>query len=122
RAIYDEFIDAQTERFIRNKLRRAVPVSSLLLLSRTLGKLKAAFAYELMEQLPALVEFLTTPRAGALDIQQLVEDRVRSFETNRLEKLLYDIVAREFRFIELLGAVLGFVIGLLQLGFILLTR
>ena len=122
RAIYDEFIDAQTERFIRNKLSRAVPVSSLLLRSRTLGKLKAAFADELMEQLPALVEFLTTPRAGALDIQQLVEDRVRSFETNRLEKLLYDIVAREFRFIELLGAVLGFVIGLLQLGFILLTR
>jgi uncharacterized membrane protein YheB (UPF0754 family) len=122
RAVYDEFIDSQTEKFIRGKLSKAIPVSTLLLRSRTLAKLKEAFADELIEQLPTLVEHLTTPRAGALDIQQLVEDRVRSFSTDRLEKILYDIVAKEFHFIEILGAVLGFVIGFLQLLFILLTR
>lgn len=121
RAIYDEFIDSQTEKFIRNKLSRAVPVSTLLLRSRALVRLKAAFADELLEQLPHLVSHLTTPQAGALDIQQLVEERVRSFETDRLEKLLYDIVAKEFHFIEILGAVLGFIIGVLQLAFLLLA-
>lgn len=122
RAVYNDFIDSQTEKFIRGKLSKAIPVSTLLLRSRTLTKLKEAFADELIEQLPALVEHLTTPTAGALDIQQLVEDRVRSFSTDRLEKILYDIVAKEFHFIEILGAVLGFVIGFLQLLFILLTR
>ncbi|MCW8196165.1 DUF445 family protein [Proteobacteria bacterium 005FR1] len=122
RAVYNSFIDSQTEKFIRGKLSRAVPVSTLLLRSRTLAKLKEAFADELLEQLPALVENLTEPKGGALDIHQLVEDRVRSFSTDRLEKLLYDIVAKEFHFIEILGAVLGFLIGFLQLIFILLTR
>jgi uncharacterized membrane protein YheB (UPF0754 family) len=122
RTVYDSFIDSQTEKFIRGKLSRAIPVSTLLLRSRTLEKLKEAFADELIEQLPALVDHLTTPKAGALDIQQLVEDRVRSFSTDRLEKILYDIVAKEFHFIEILGAVLGFIIGFLQLLFILLTR
>lgn len=122
RAVYNTFIDTQSEKFIREKLHKAIPVSRLLLRSRSLAKLKAAFADELIEQLPNLVEELTEPKAGSLDIQQLVEDRVRAFSTDRLEKLLYDILAKEFRFIEVLGAVLGFIIGSLQLAFILLVR
>lgn len=122
RDVYSAFIDTQSEKFIRDRLSRVVPVAGLLLRSRALARLKTAFADELMEQLPALVETLTAPKAGALDIQQLVEDRVRAFSTDRLEKMLHDILAREFRFIELLGAILGFIIGALQLAFILLAR
>jgi uncharacterized membrane protein YheB (UPF0754 family) len=121
RAVYNAFIDTQSEKFIRGRLHKAVPLSRLLLRSRALAKLKAAFAEELMEQLPALVEQLTT-ESGALDIQHLVEDKVRAFSTNKLEKILYDILAREFHFIELLGGILGFIIGALQLVFILLAR
>lgn len=122
RSVYNTFIDSQSEKFIRDKLRKAVPVSSLLLRSSALAKLKLAFADELIEQLPALVTNLTTPKSGALDIQQLVEDRVRAFSTDRLEKMLYDILAKEFRFIEILGGVLGFLIGALQLIFILVVQ
>jgi uncharacterized membrane protein YheB (UPF0754 family) len=122
RLLYTAFIDGQSERFIREKLHRAVPVSRLLLRSKTLAKLKAAFADELMEQLPVLVEQLTSPQSGSLDIQKLVEDNVRDFSTDRLEKILYDILAKEFRFIEILGAVLGFIIGSLQLAFILIAQ
>lgn len=122
RSVYQAFIDVQSEKFIREKLHRAIPVSRLLLRSKTLVKLKAAFADELIEQLPNLITRLTTPKAGSLDVQQLVEDRVRAFSTDKLEKMLYDILAKEFRFIEILGAVLGFIIGALQLAFILLMR
>jgi uncharacterized membrane protein YheB (UPF0754 family) len=122
RSVYAEFIDIQSEKFIREKLNRVAPISRLLLQSKTLAKLKAAFADELIEQLPILVNELTTPQAGSLDIQQLVEDKVRNFSSDRLEKIMYDILVKEFRFIEILGAVLGFIIGALQLGFILLLR
>ncbi|GAB1263067.1 DUF445 domain-containing protein [Aurantivibrio plasticivorans] len=121
RKIHEVFIDNHTERFIREKLGKAVPVSNFLLRSRTLTKLKATFADELMVQLPELVEKLTQSNSGALDVRTLVEDRVKSFSTDRLEKMLYDILAKEFRFIELLGAVLGFIIGSLQLLFIILA-
>ncbi len=120
REIYEEYINQQSEAFIRDKLRRVGVVSRLLLRSQTLAKIKLAFADELMEQLPSLVERLTLADSGSLDVQQLVEDKVRNFSSDRLEKILYDILAKEFRFIEILGAVLGFVIGSLQLTFILL--
>lgn len=121
-AIYTAFIDRESEHFIQKKLYKAIPISRLLLRSKTLAKLKTAFAEELIEQLPELVKQLTHAETGTLDVQQLVEDRVRAFPTDRLEKILFDILAKEFRFIELLGAVLGFIIGLLQLGFILVVR
>ncbi|GAB1269901.1 DUF445 family protein [Aurantivibrio infirmus] len=120
REIYEEYINQQSETFIRDKLRRVGVVSRLLLRSQTLAKIKLAFADELMEQLPSLVERLTLADSGSLDVQQLVEEKVRNFSSDRLEKILYDILAKEFRFIEILGAVLGFVIGSLQLTFILL--
>lgn len=122
RRVYETFIDGQTEHFIRNKLGKAIPGSSLLLRSRTLARLKSAFAAELMEQIPPLVSSLTQPKSGGLDIQQWVEDKVRAFSTDRMEKMLYDILAREFRYIELLGGVLGFIIGTVQLLFILATQ
>ena len=121
RLIYEDFIDSHTEKFIREKLGKAVPVSNFLLRSRTLTKLKTTFADELLIQLPELVDRLTQSNSGALDVKSLVEERVKGFSTDRLEKMLYDILAKEFRFIEFLGALLGFIIGLLQLLFISLT-
>lgn len=121
RRIYEMFIDGQTEYFIRNKL-RAIPGTSLLLRSRTLARLKRAFADELMEQIPPLVNSLTRPNGGALDLQRWVEEKVQAFSTDRMEDILYRILAKEFRFIELLGGVLGFIIGSVQLLFILATR
>lgn len=121
RQVYEAFIDGQTEHFIRNKL-SVIPGSSLLLRSRTLSRLKRAFADELMEQIPPLVTALTRPNEGGLDIQKWVEQKVRAFSTDRMEDMLYKILAREFRFIELLGGVLGFIIGSVQLLFILATR
>lgn len=121
RQTYEAFIDDQTEHFIRKKL-SVIPGSSLLLRSRTLARVKSAFADELMEQIPPLVNALTRPNKGGLDIQHWVEEKVRAFSTDRMEDMLYKILAREFRFIELLGGVLGFVIGSVQLLFILATR
>ena len=37
------------------------------------------------------------------------------FSTVRMEKMIQGILASEFRFIEWIGAVVGFVIGLVQI-------
>lgn len=52
---------------------------------------------------------------GKIHVKQLVEERIRSLDLDELERLVHKIAAKEFRRIELLGGVLGFVIGLIQL-------
>ena len=45
---------------------------------------------------------------------QLVEDKIRSFDLTQLEHLVFKIAKTELRYIELFGAVVGFLIGVIQ--------
>ena len=51
-----------------------------------------------------------------MDVEIVVREKVEAFSSDKLEEMLLSIMNREFRFIEVVGAVLGFVIGLVQLG------
>jgi uncharacterized membrane protein YheB (UPF0754 family) len=67
------------------------------------------------KQAPYLKERLSAEMERRLPIRELIESRIASFELSRLEEMIHQIAAREFRAIEQLGAVLGFVVGLVQL-------
>ena len=41
---------------------------------------------------------------------------VNAFSSEKLEQLLNQLMKKEFKFIELVGAILGFFIGCIQLG------
>ncbi len=49
-----------------------------------------------------------------IDISQIVEDQILSLDMIRLEDLVLGIAKTELRHIEILGAVLGFIIGVFQ--------
>lgn len=53
-------------------------------------------------------------------ISEMVEERINGFEIEKLEKLTLDIAKKELQHIELLGGVIGFVIGIIQ-GLIVLN-
>jgi uncharacterized membrane protein YheB (UPF0754 family) len=57
-----------------------------------------------------------------LDLEKIVVDKVSSFSSDKLEKILNQIMSSEFRFVEIIGAVLGFIIGLLQVLITLATQ
>jgi uncharacterized membrane protein YheB (UPF0754 family) len=39
---------------------------------------------------------------------------VAGFSSDKLEEVLLQIMSKEFRFVEIIGAVIGFIIGLVQ--------
>jgi uncharacterized membrane protein YheB (UPF0754 family) len=49
-----------------------------------------------------------------LDLEKIVVSKVASFSSDKLESILNQIMAKEFKFVEIIGGVLGFIIGLLQ--------
>lgn len=56
-----------------------------------------------------------------LDLERIVVDKVSAFSSDKLEAILYQIMAREFRFVEIIGAILGFLIGMVQVLITLAT-
>ena len=51
----------------------------------------------------------------------MIEDNIAAFDLERLEGIVNAVAKREFRTIEALGAVLGFVIGCLQVALFWVT-
>lgn len=105
---------------IDRKLLSLNPMISAFIGPETKAKIKAAIVSEMILMLPDLAERFATGLEEHLDMQTLVTDRIRSFELEKLEQIILEISSRELRAIEIYGGVLGFIIGLLQVGLILL--
>ncbi len=112
-------ISDKVEEMIKTKLKDYMPMASMLLGDKKIAKLKDGFTDEIIAQLPGLIDDYMDKMGDSLDIKKLVAEKVTDFDVAELEKLLTDVLGREFRFIEMLGAVIGFLIGLIQLMFML---
>ncbi len=49
-----------------------------------------------------------------ISISELVEEKINSFEIERIEEIIVSIAKSELKHIEILGGVLGFIIGVVQ--------
>jgi uncharacterized membrane protein YheB (UPF0754 family) len=55
----------------------------------------------------------------SINFNKIVTDRIDRFDLLRLEQLLLSIMAEQFKYINLFGALLGFLIGCANLLFML---
>jgi len=49
-------------------------------------------------------------------IKRIVEEKINSFDLNKLERMIREVSSSELRFIEILGGILGLIIGIFQVG------
>jgi len=61
-----------------------------------------------------LMERYAADLSSTVDIERMVSEKVEQFSSDKLEQLLVAIMSKEFRFVEIVGAVLGLVIGIIQ--------
>jgi uncharacterized membrane protein YheB (UPF0754 family) len=55
-----------------------------------------------------------------IQVSKIVEDKVNAFDLDQLEEMIRGVSSPELRAIEILGGVLGFIIGLVQDGILIL--
>ena len=117
-ATSEESMDAigkRIEETIREKLVHAFPMLSMFLSDEMVEKVTNLFRSELKDFLSESVEELSPKLEMELDLKELVCEKVEGFSSDRVEELLLNLMKKEFKFIELVGAVLGFFIGCVQL-------
>ncbi len=66
------------------------------------------------EEAGPLIEKVATQFEDSVNLKQMIEDNIAAFDLDRLEAIVKQVASSEFRTIERLGALLGFVIGCLQ--------
>jgi uncharacterized membrane protein YheB (UPF0754 family) len=109
-------IEAHVDTFLHVKLKEKLPVISMFVGEGMLNKIKEGLLEEIDLLLPEIITKYTDNLTEKVDIEQMVTDRVSNFSSDKLEEILAAVMSKEFRFVELVGGVLGFVIGLIQMG------
>ncbi|MBT9168761.1 MAG: hypothetical protein DDT19_02109 [Syntrophomonadaceae bacterium] len=69
---------------------------------------------EVAHQFPQMVELLVTHMREQVDVRAIVEGKINALPLQEVEGLVLSVARSELKQIELLGAVLGLLIGLLQ--------
>lgn len=108
-------VEEQIDNFLRNKLKEKMPIISMFIGDKTISELKTVFTQELEEMFPKIMSNYMTKLQQDLDLEKIVFEKVSNFSSDKLEEILNDIMNKEFRFVEIIGAVLGFIIGLVQI-------
>ena len=109
-------VGKRIEMTIRNKLVQAFPMLAMFLSDEMVEKVTGLFKNELKDFLSATSQGMGEKLEENLNVQEMVKERVNAFSSQKLEELLNQLMKKEFKFIELVGAILGFFIGCIQLG------
>ena len=109
-------IEKHLDDFLKIKLKEKLPVISMFVTGSTLDKIKDGMLEEISLLLPVIISQYADSLSSKIDIEQMVTDKVAGFSSDKLEEILEAVMKKEFRFLELIGCVLGFMIGLIQMG------
>ncbi len=114
-------IENRIDDFLRRKLSDVFPIISMFIGDSTINQLKVVFMDELRTIFPEIIRKYMKNLESELDMEEIVTSKVAGFSSDKMENILNQIMSSEFRFVEIIGGVLGFLIGIVQVLITLAT-
>ena len=114
-------IDAQIDEFLQSKIKSEFPFVSMFIGTKTINKFKEAISKELEILFPKLIGNYIGNLKQDIDLEKIIADKINSFPPEKLETIINQDMARGIRSFQLVGAVSGFLIGLVSVLIILLS-
>ena len=115
-------IEKHIDNFLNHKLKDVFPILSKFIGVKTTNQLKDAFMVELESMFPTLMNSYMHQLKSDIDLEKIVMEKVAGFSSEKLEEILIAITKKEFHFLEVVGGVFGFLIGVVQVIFNILTH
>ncbi len=108
-------IEEHIDHFLRVKLAKKMPIVSMFIGDKTINEMKSVFMDELGELFPVIMKNYVGSLKEQIDIEGMVTKKLGNFAPEKLELIVYQGLSKELRLLGLFGAMIGFLIGLVQL-------
>ena len=108
-------IETHIDSFLTVRLKETLPMVSMLIGSKTINQLKSAFLLELEILFPVLMKSYLTTLEKDIDIEQQVTQKIAGFSISKTEDLIYRSANKQIMKIQLFGALIGFITGLIHI-------
>ena len=100
---------------------KSIPLIGSFINESTLAKFEVVAAASIKEEAGPLIEKVADEFETKVNFKNIIENNIAAFDLDHLEAIVYQVAQKEFATIERLGAVLGFLVGCLQLILFILT-
>jgi uncharacterized membrane protein YheB (UPF0754 family) len=114
------FLNEQIDQFIQ-KLSAQNPMIGMFVQGPLLDQVKGMLRDQMTDRFPQFIERVVDRVEHKLDVSEIVRKKVEAFDLTKLEAIIHEVSARELKTIEVLGGVLGFFVGLVQVGIMLVV-
>jgi uncharacterized membrane protein YheB (UPF0754 family) len=109
----DEFIDTNLG---------SNPIVGMFLSAAISSGIRDALVKEIEKLLPDAIDLLFSGLEANFDFKELIRKKIEGFDMAKLEAIVYAIASRELKSIEMYGGVLGFLVGLFQVGILVILK
>lgn len=107
-------LELKLEEYFEVNLVEKYPLASKLIPKKAKLKIQTEVINEVEDYIPTLIDSQIRLLESKLNIQEMISVKVNQLSSEKLEAVIWNILSTEFKFIEWVGAVLGFTIGLIQ--------
>ena len=121
--IIDKFIESENKNeivlSIKNKIKKIAEQKLPAIIPTAIRTMILGYIDDIMDKeienlITEFTEKMIHRAASKVKISELIEDKVNRLELDKLEGIILAIAQKELKHIEILGGVIGFVIGVLQ--------
>lgn len=109
-----KMVEYKIDDYLLNTFPDKYPITSIFFGAKRKAQIKHDLLEEVHVAIPELLSSYADNIDKQIDVKDMVREKVEALDPLMLEKLLNSILKKEFRFIEIIGAILGFMIGLIQ--------
>lgn len=120
---FKHYLEEFTHRLIRQNLGKklsSIPLVGNMINDSTLDMLEKMAIDAMQQEVTPLKDKIAHDLESHLNIKEVVYHRIAEFELEKLESIITKVAKQEFRAIEMLGGILGFVVGLVQVVILVL--
>lgn len=110
---FKEEIATRVDDALRDRIEKSA-IASILVPEVLIQNIHKTIVDEIEHNLPKVIETSIDKIEAKLDIEKIVIEKVQNFSDQKLEDLLLAVTKKEFTFIEIVGGIFGFVIGIIQ--------
>lgn len=110
----ERVIDGILEKKLASEITTRFPMIAMFLNESALNKIKEAIKGSIMENKNQIIGMLFETLEKNVDFKEIIVERVDGFSLEELERITFSLAKKELKHIEIIGAVLGGLIGIVQ--------
>lgn len=107
-------IDKILEEKLESEITKKFPMLAMFLSDEIINKIKDMIKSSVLENKDTIINMFTNYLEEKVDFRKIIVENVEAFSLEKLEEITYSLAKKELKHIEVIGAILGGIIGVFQ--------